>query len=751
MKQKYQNKYQPKKEKQQNKPAVNSEVGREVSNSKSKKKAIENNFSLQAIILFIFAFLLYSNTLTHKYTLDDMLAITSNKYTKQGVNGIKNILTHDAFDGFFGEKKNLLTGGRYRPLAQITFAIETELCCKKTINTKGEMEFKIDKDSILPTIQHFINVLLYALMSVVLFFTLRKLFKTYSSTDWYLSMPFLITCLFIAHPLHTEAVANIKGRDEIMSMFGSLAALWFAIKYVETKNIIHLILTPVFFIIGVLSKENAITFFAVIPLTIFVFTNSRFKDFVLIMFPLFIGLIIYFIIRKAALGFMFSNNVVEKELLNNPFVDASANEKYATIFYTWLIYLKLLFFPHPLTHDYYPKQIELITWTSIKAIGSFLIFTGLTVFSVKTIFKKNLIAYSILFFLITFSIQSNLIFNIGAFMNERFMFAPLLGFCIIMAFFVNTYLPMIIKEKEIYRQIVIIFILFLLTGYSIKTVTRNFTWKDDFTLFTTDVHTSSNSAKCNVSAGGMWIEEANRQKDSTLKTEYLHKAIEYLNKGVSIHYKHVAGWILLGNAYMNLKDYASSLYNYECCLKVTPGHPDAMTNLKALGQNCVTTKKYDLAVRTYKTYLTYRPDDTDIQILLAEQYPYINKADSGIIILNQVIAKKPNEYRAYNKLGQIYGQYYKDISKAILLLDKAIEIKPDDPSTLENLGVACGISGQFDKSIFYLEKAIKENPNNSQLYVNLGQSYLQKKNTEKANECFMKAQEIKAKQKPIKN
>jgi len=84
-------------------------------------KQISSRFYVGFIALF--AFLLYSNSLFFKYTLDDTLVITENKFTKQGITGIKNILNNDSFVGFLGENKNLLPGGRYRPLSQITFAI----------------------------------------------------------------------------------------------------------------------------------------------------------------------------------------------------------------------------------------------------------------------------------------------------------------------------------------------------------------------------------------------------------------------------------------------------------------------------------------------------------------------------------------------------------------------------------------------------------------------------------------------------
>ena len=56
--------------------------------------------------------------------------------------------------------------------------------------------------------------------------------------------------------------------------------------------------------------------------------------------------------------------------------------------------------------------------------------------------------------------------------------------------------------------------------FGIKTFTRNFTWKDDFTLFLTDVKTSENSIyKTENSFGDKWVElEEYREKREETQT-----------------------------------------------------------------------------------------------------------------------------------------------------------------------------------------------------------------------------------------
>ncbi|MEZ4950406.1 MAG: hypothetical protein R2784_13620 [Saprospiraceae bacterium] len=42
--------------------------------------------------------------------------------------------------------------------------------------------------------------------------------------------------LFVVHPVHTEVVANIKGRDETMALMGSLAALFLLLKGIRNSD-----------------------------------------------------------------------------------------------------------------------------------------------------------------------------------------------------------------------------------------------------------------------------------------------------------------------------------------------------------------------------------------------------------------------------------------------------------------------------------------------------------------------------------
>ena len=298
---------------------------------------------LPVLIILLFAFALYCQSISYDYVLDDKMVITQNQFTQQGIKGIGDIFKYESFRGYFGEQTTLLEGDRYRPLSIASFAVEKSI-------TGGNK-----------TISHLLNVLLYALTGLLLYRVLFQLFPQRKDEKWYLTIPFLATVFYLAHPLHVEVVANVKGRDEILALLGELACLYFSFKYISRNKNRYLLLSFLSIFLAMLSKEGAITFLAVVPLTIHFFTAAgNWKKFI-VSLPVAAAFFCYVLMRLNAIGYLVDDKEVT-DLMNNPFYGLSYSEKTATIFYTLLQYIKLHFVPYPLTHDYYPYQVRLLYW-----------------------------------------------------------------------------------------------------------------------------------------------------------------------------------------------------------------------------------------------------------------------------------------------------------------------------------------------------------------------------------------------------
>lgn len=691
----------------------------------SHKRSFSNVLKIQALLIFAFAFLLYANTIGHKYAVDDTIVITKNTLTTQGFAGIPEIMTTDAFYGFFGEGYKLVEGGRYRPLSIVTFAIEHEFFGGN------------------PHISHFINVVLYGLLGVIIFQVLLMFFRIDHLERFVLTIPFIATLLYVAHPIHTEVVANIKGRDEIMGMLGAMLTLFFSLLYVKKENILFVLLAIISYILALLSKENAITFLAIVPLTLYFFTKADWKKYLITGVPLLLIAVVYVYVRGQITDVGIGK--ASSEILNNPFVNATLGERLATVSFTFWEYIRLLIVPHPLTHDYYFNQVPVIGWDSPKAILPLILTLAIIGYAIKGIFTKNPIAYGIWFYYITLSIVSNIIFTVGIAMNERFIFISSLGFCLILAillvkivnYFTNRSWD---SSRLLNPKPAAIVLAIILAGYSVKTFSRNLDWKNDFTLFTADAENSPNSAKIRNALGGELVTQADKVKDPQTRLAYLEKAERVLEEALEIYPGYLNAWLLLGNAKYKLNDsLEEAKYYYQKTLQLKPSYFEGNFNL-----GCVLLEKgeEEESIPYFKRSIKVKPQKHEPYYNLAEAYFKLSMPDSAIEYYNKMLALRPDMAVGYYKIGLCYGKMKNELDKAIPYLKKATELDPDNMVYLEDLGVAYGFKQDYQNAIKVLEKAIQINPQHAKAYFNLGITYRQIGDETKAQQYFQKAKEL---------
>ena len=159
---------------------------------------MKNKNLIRYIIFIAVALLAYGDTLWLKYASDDRMIIYENDYTLQG--DVKSVMTKDAFTGYFGEGEQLVAGGRYRPLSQLTFMAEYQVFGGKLKDEVGlhraPQNEELFANSALPYIQHGINVLYFILLCCLIYITLQKIFPKLENEKWYLSLPSLPPCSF---------------------------------------------------------------------------------------------------------------------------------------------------------------------------------------------------------------------------------------------------------------------------------------------------------------------------------------------------------------------------------------------------------------------------------------------------------------------------------------------------------------------------------------------------------------------------
>lgn len=644
----------------------------ESANKNAQQFSTDSNLSFLSgfrtqYLLLALSFLIYVQTTTYEYTMDDAIVITDNMFTNEGIKGIPGIFMFDTFYGYFKEAGNaqLVSGGRYRPFTLAMFAIE-----KSIFGTS-------------PFFSHLINILLFAFTNVFLFSILKKLFvlKMPHENAWFVA--FISVLLFATHPIHSEVVANIKGRDEIMSLLGCLLGFWFGLKWVDTAKIGFLFVALFSYFAALLSKENAVFFLVVFPAALYVLKDKNIIQSLVRVIPFILVFVLFFIIRFMVLKGTGFSGQLSGELLNNPFlkwengkmIPFSISEKLASVFYCLGMYLKLLIFPHPLTHDYYPRQIPIMQLTNIWVVVSVIINLFLFVSTIWLVLKRRMLGLAGLIYFIPLLIISNLFFPIGTNMGERFVYISSLGFCMAVAFLLNR---LFINHKDSKLPVYLSILIAVL--FSIKTISRNPAWKSNLTLFEADIKTSDQSAKLNNSIGSEYVKIGGNSTDQNEKSAYIKKGIQYLEKAISIHPILLNAHLNLGNAevYMDRPD--SSIAYYNKALAIDSSFKDARYNI-AVAYRLIGRRAGEIEGNVEKSYAN-----------LIKSY-YFN----------------PNDIETLRLLGIVYG-IKGEHALAIEYLTKVLNTNKDNPEANYNLGFAYKASGNVELGNTYIDRAIQLNP-----------------------------------------
>ena len=584
----------------------------------------------QALALFLLACGLYANTLGHGFTLDDAIVITDNAVVQRGIGGWPDLFTHDTFYGFFGEERaSLVAGGRYRPLTPALFAVEGQLA-----------------DG--PFLHHLFSVLWYAVLGVVMLGTLLEWLRGAGTVWW---VPLGIAALFVAHPVHTEVVANIKGRDEILALLGALSAAWLALRAARTTNWGAASAGGMVFLLGCLAKENAVTFVAVLPVFFWARGERSFRY----LLPVAVAAVVFLLLRVAVIGGGLGEP--STELMNNPFLrDAGGGvavmsfwERLPTVAYTGLMYLKLLFWPVGLVHDYYPAAVALrdwsdpLVWVSIVLHGALLLLAFVLLRS-----RRPYAAAGVLAYLFSLSIVSNLFFSVGTLMSERFLFMPSFGFLI--AFIVPL-------ARVAWGKWVVVLVLPI---FCVLTVLRNPVWIDNYTLFTTDVLRQPDSAKLRNAAAGARLDRYQQypEGERTRHGELVTLALRDLEAALRIHPRYGNAFLLRGNAHFLRNDYAAAAEDYRSALA------------------------YGLAERTVHPNLALALQQAG-RVAGEEQ----NDLNTARAFLEQSLALAPDNYETLRLLGIANGMGGRP-QEALDYFQRALAVEPDNEGARRNVDIA---------------------------------------------------------------
>ncbi|MFO7614796.1 MAG: tetratricopeptide repeat protein [Bacteroidales bacterium] len=629
-------------------------------------------------ILIILTFLLYGNTVRNHYSLDDYHIAKNNPDFEQGIKAIPKIFTT-----MYASENGLNFG--YRPLVRTSFAIEHQLFGKN------------------PYISHFINIIFYLIVVLMLYKILRRLLR-----DYHHFLPFIISLLFLAHPIHTEVVASLKNRDELFVLIFCLLALDQAIKYADTLNKKHIYWAMAMIGLAFLSKPTTAAFFFIIPLSLYFFTHLELRKIVRLTFV--IGIIAVIV---AFVPFLYLPQFDRPmSLMENPLgVEGGIMNHIAYAGFTLIYYLKLLFYPHPLRYYYGYNMFPDINFTNIWVILGIIIHIGLLVYAIMLLKKKHILSYAILVYLISIAMFSNLVKPAPGIIAERFLFIPSVGFSIVIAYFIYRLFWQNPAAKRIgfYKLAGIVFVtVIILIPYSFKTIIRNTQWRTEMTLYRADMPYLYNSVKGNELYANEIMKVVNRELAKPVNVlkfiePRVKEAIRHWERAAEIQPDFYQAYRNLGIVYNRIyKDHDTAIYYFNKVLEHKPDDPMTLFNL---GIAYESKKELAPAIDYLEQSLALDPSAINTRSRLANILYNIGEFERAVALNQEIMEIAPAESLPYINLGN-YFIFQRDTVSGIRFYEKAVELgAPPDASFY--LSMYYNMKGETQKAEYY--RRIAEN------------------------------------------
>lgn len=574
------------------------------------------------LFFLILSFLFYGNSIKNGFSLDDSYVTVTNYPIKGKSYTPNHSLVAGGFKGIpkiwrshYGHENG--TSYDYRPLVTTMFAIEYAIF--------GQA----------PHINHTINVILYGILVFCLFILLKKCLNEYPYNE---SFALVCSILFLAHPIHTEVVNNIKCRDELLALLFTILASIQVFNYYEFKKISHLLFSSGFMFLALYCKLTSAIFVGLIPLILFFFLKVDKKKILYIL----IGLLVCYWLFVKSKHILITEKVVRYFYhFENPLYTEHISF-YSRVLFALKVfgtYVKLILFPYPLRF-YYGSAL----FTTHNTLFDFEILLGIAFVVIAGYYcykSKNKIAlFGLLFFLLSIAPLTNIIQNVAGVLGERLCITASIGFIvfitsIVFSFYKNP--PAKITNQSFVQKPLVylsgIFLLFLFYTWN-----RNSAWESEFTLYEHDAQYSQKSSGINNLLGNKYFEMlTNNDTKKYTQQALISNALKHYALAIqddSIMYSAYNNSGVLYFSYLNQPELA--LKYFRLALQFKPFYAQAYENLGSYydkkGNFVQAFKNYRIATlqnpQQYKSYTAL------ITLLISKNlmrtaYPIVKEADAN--------------------------------------------------------------------------------------------------------------------------
>lgn len=511
------------------------------------------------------SFLLYGNSIKGGFVYDDKF------FAERSELKDSSYLGKIWFEPFVPQNR---AAGTFRPLAIFSFALN----------------FIFFGDS--PVSFHIINILLNGLVVFLIFILVLKLFPDDKPLAVFSAL------LFMFMPIHTESVAFIKSRDEILAaIFGILSWILFvqATQNIQSISYKKIWLSAIMFLSAVLSKE-LIIILPVLFLAIFLIKQKvSWPKILKIGASFFIVAAVYLLWRFLVLG-NYAFGTDDAYFIINPLGSADFLTRISTGFKIAFIYIGKTFIPINLSATYHFNHLALIKNPvfSLSALVGIILLFGLIFIALYKKTKKVPLGMGAIIFLLSYSVISKFILKSGDLLAERWMYFPSLGLSIIGGYFLA-------KLYKFNKKIGFAILAVILSVYGVMVYNRNKVWASNELLYTNMIKTAPNSIQGHINLATVYLGQ-----------NKIDKAREEIKRAAEIYKDHPPLLNLMGIMAFKDGDYKLAESSFLRAIQLRPTLAVSYSNLGMLYYNMGQYKKAQEALEYVIKIKNPREEDVKI-------------------------------------------------------------------------------------------------------------------------------------------
>jgi tetratricopeptide (TPR) repeat protein len=155
-------------------------------------------------------------------------------------------------------------------------------------------------------------------------------------------------------------------------------------------------------------------------------------------------------------------------------------------------------------------------------------------------------------------------------------------------------------------------------------------------------------------------------------------------------------------------------------------------------------ERYEEAVPVLQRALELDPDSTSLLFWLAAANERSGRKPEAEELLQRLLEVDPDFAPALNYLGYMWAEAGENLDEALLLVQQAVEIEPDNGAFADSLGWTHFQLGQYEESQGFLERAAELVGNDPVVFEHLGDLYVALGRLDQAREVYQRALDLEA-------